>query len=58
LKEAKKNVYRFDAILSDEKASILAGDMSDSLHKMIYNKASSFSKKLLKYAEKIDKKPA
>jgi hypothetical protein len=58
LKEAKKNVYRFDAILSDEKASILAGDMSDSLHKMIYNKASSFSKKLLKYAERIDKKTA
>lgn len=58
LKESKKAVYRFDMLLSDDFASKLAGDMSDSMYKLVYNKASSFSKKLKEYAEKADKKAA
>ena len=58
LKESKKAVYRFDSLLNDEYASKLAGDMSDSMYKLVYNKASSFSKKLRDYAEKADKKAA
>ena len=58
LKESKKAVYRFDMLLSDDYASKLAGDMSDSMYKLVYNKASSFSKKLKDYAERADKKAA
>lgn len=58
LKESKKAVYRFDMLLSDDYASKLAGDMSDSMYKLVYNKASSFSKKLKDYAEKEAKKRA
>lgn len=58
LKECKKAVYRFDTLLNDDYASKLAGDMSDSMYKLVYNKASSFSKKLKDYAEKTNKKAA
>jgi hypothetical protein len=58
LKQSKDAVYRFDTILSDEHASKIAGDMADSMYKLVYNKASSFTKKLVAYAEKADKKAA
>ena len=56
LKEAKKAVYRFDNMLQDDDASMLAGQMSDDLYKLVYNKASSFTKKLIKNSEKKSRK--
>ena len=58
LKEVKSAVFVFDSLLADDYACKLAGNMSDNMYKLVYNKASSFSKKLRDYAEKADKKAA
>lgn len=58
LKESNKRIAHFDSVVKDEKASMLFGECSDSLYKMIFNKASSYVNKLKKYEESVNKKTA
>lgn len=55
LKEARKVVAHFDATMDDDKASYIFGDCSDNLHKLIFNKASSYMNKLKAYAKETNK---
>ena len=58
VKEARKVVTHFDGTMNDEKATSLFGDFADDLHKLIFNKSSSYYNKLKNHAEKADKNTA
>ena len=58
LKETNKKISNFDTIMKDDKASMLFGECSDKLYKLIFNQANSYVNKLKKHEESVNKKAA
>jgi hypothetical protein len=58
LKETNKKIANFDTIMKDDKASMLFGECSDKLYKLIFNQANSYVNKLKKHEESVNKKAA